>query len=255
MGIRTRERKLTISFGLVNIPIKLQPTAREQKVSFHQITPCCGARVRLTTNCQNCGHDAPRAGLKKGYEIAKGQYVVLTKEEIQSVRLPSAKTIVIEGFIASDKLDPLLLADTFYTEPDEKGETAYSLFAEALGLLGKVAVGRVVSNGRETPVAIRRWGNLLLLSLLWYPSEIRKPPEVQLREATERERGLARQLIEACDGVDFTKFKDRYVEALQELIRAKAEGREVAPIAEVVPTEIGIAEALEASLKEVKVQA
>lgn len=254
-----RERKLTISFGLVNIPIKLQTATKEQRVSFNQITPCCGARVSLVPKCKTCGNEVLRAELKKGYEVAKDQYVVLTKEEVQAVRLPSAKSIVIEGFVPYEELDPLLFAETFYVEPDERGEIAYSLLADALGLLRKVAIGKVVSNGKENIVAIRRWRNLLLLTLLWYPSEIRKPPEVQLREVSERERELTKALIEACGGVDFKKFKDRYVEALRELIRAKAEGREVKPVEEVIPTqEVGIAEALEKSLKQrlkVKAQA
>lgn len=251
-----RERKLTISFGLVNIPVKLHNATKEQKVSFNQITPCCEARINLVPKCKTCGNVVNRAELKKGYEVAKDQYVLLTKEEVQSVRLPSAKSIVIEGFAPYEELDPLLFAETFYTEPDEKGEIAYSLLAEALGLLHKVAIGKVVSNGKENIVAIRRWRNLLLLNILWYPSEIRKPPEVQLCETSERERELAKTLIEACGGVDLKKSTDRYIEALEELIRAKVEGREIKPIAEVIPTqESGIADALEASLKQVKVQA
>lgn len=251
-----RERKLTISFGLVNIPIKLHNATKEQKVSFNQITPCCGALISLVPNCKNCGNVVNRAELKKGYEVAKGQYIVLTKEEVQSVRLHSAKSIVVEGFIPYEELDPLLFAETFYMEPDEKGEIAFSLLAEALGLLHKVAIGKVVSNGKENIVAIRRWRNLLLLTILWYPSEIRKPPEVQLLETPERERELTKTLIEACGEVDLKKSTDRYIEALRELIRAKVEGREIKPIAEVVPTqESGIAVALEASLKQLKVKA
>lgn len=253
-----RERKLTISFGLVNIPVKLHNATKEQKVSFNQITPCCEARINLVPKCKTCGNVVNRAELKKGYEVAKDQYVLLTKEEVQSVRLPSAKSIVVEGFIPYEELDPLLFAETFYVEPDENG-VAYSLLAEALGLLHKVAIGKVVSNGKENIVAIRRWRNLLLLNILWYPSEIRKPPEVQLCETSERERELTKTLIEACEGVDLKKSTDRYIEALKELIRAKVEGREIKPIAEVIPTqESGIADALEASLKQrlkVKAQA
>ena len=251
-----RERKLTISFGLVNIPIKLQPATKEQKVSFNQITPCCGTRVNLVPKCKSCKKEVLRAELKKGYEVSKDNYVVLTKEEIQAVRLPSVKTIVIEGFVPYEKLDPLLFAEgTFYVEPDEKGEIAYSALADGLEQTHTVAIGKVVSNGKENLVAIRRWGNILLLTPLWYPNEIRKPPEVPLREVSAREQELTKALIEACDGVDFKKCKDRYVEALRELITAKVEGREIKPPEFVQPQEVGIAEALEASLKQVKVKA
>lgn len=261
-------RKLTISFGLVNIPVKIHNATKEAKVSFNQITPehtytdeegkeikCGGTRVKQFLRCERCGSEVNRATLKKGYEIAKDNYVVLTKEEVQAVRLPSAKSVVVEGFISSEELDPLLLADTFYVAPDDGGEGAYSLLADALGLLQKVAIGKVILNGKEQIVAIRRWRKLLLLSLLWYPYEIRTPPEVQLREVSERERELAKALIEACGSPDLKKFKDRYLEALKELIKAKVEGREIKPVEEAVPTEVGgIADALEASLKQVKAQ-
>lgn len=252
-------RKLTISFGLVNIPVKIHNATKEQKISFNQITPCCRARVNSVLKCQTCGREVSRAEVSKGYEVEKGNYVVLSQEEVKSVRLPSAKSIQIEGFVAHGDIDPLLFAETFYVEPDKGGERAYSLLADALGLLQKVAVGKVVMNGKEQVVAINRWRNLLLLTLLWYPSEIRNPPEVQLLELSGRERELAKQLIEAGDGVDFQTFKDRYVEALKEMIRAKLEGREVKPIEEAKPTEEdSIAKALEASLKQrlkVKAQA
>lgn len=244
-------RKFSISLGLVNIPVQLHNTAKEQKVSFNQITPCCGARVSQSQRCKSCGKEVSRAELQKGYEITKDNYVTLTQAQVNAVKLPSAKSIVIEAFIPTERLDPMLFSANYYLSPYDGGEKPYSLLAEVLKTVGKVAIGKMVMNGKEHVVAIRFWKKWLVLNDLWYPAELLKPPEVELLQLTERELELARRLIETFgDVMDLRQFKDQYVEALQELVRAKSEGKEITQIAEVKATGgADLSTALEQSLE------
>jgi DNA end-binding protein Ku len=247
--MRMATRKFSLTFGLVSIPVRIQNATKEQKVSFHQITPCCGARVGQDLRCKSCGQQVSRAEVKKGYEISKDNYVVLERAEVEAVKLPSVKTIEVVGFIPADSLDPITFAETYYIAPEEGGEKGYSLLLEALRELGRIAIGRLTMNGKEHTVAISSRKGLLLLTLLWYPNEIVAPPEVGLVPISERELELAKQLLKAMDGVDFREFKDRYVEALKELIKAKLEGKEVRPVEVEVQATSDIQKALEESVK------
>jgi DNA end-binding protein Ku len=232
----------------VSIPVKISNATREQKVSFHQITQCCGARVSQSQKCKVCGKEVVRSELDKGYEITKGNYVVLKPAEVDAVKLKSVKSIEVVGFVPTDTLDPITFAETYYVEPEEGGEKGYSLLLESLAQLKMLAIGRLTMNGKEHTVSITSRKGLLLLTLLWYPSEIVNPPQVAPVAISAKELELAKQLITAMQGVNFKEFKDRYIEALRELIKAKQEGREITPMAEVEPT-MDLASALEASVK------
>jgi len=242
-------RKFSLTFGLVSIPIKIQNATKEQKVSFNQITPCCGARVGQFNRCKACGAEMNRGELKKGYEVAKDKYVILEQGEVEAVKLPSNKNVEIVGFVPADSLDPITFAETYYISPEDGGEKGYSLLLEALGAMKLIAVGRLTMNGKENTVAVSARKGLLLLTLLWYPNEIVAPPSIQPVPISERELGLARQLVEAMKGANFAEFNDRYIEALKEIIRAKMEGKQI-EIAEVeARATVDIEKALQASVK------
>ena len=249
------ERKFGISFGLVNIPVKIHGVVKEAKEAFkmHMISPD-GARVRQKLVCEKTGKEVNRAEVKKGYEYAKEQYVILDSKEVDNVKLKSAKAIEIVGFLPAknpigEKLDPIIQKEHFYITPEKGGEKGYSILYQVVKELDIMAVGRVVMSGREYTVTLTAWHNLLLLTVLYYPNEIVPPPAVGLVELTEREKELGKQLLTALGKPDVKKLNDRYIEALKELISAKLEGREVKPIEETAGTaESDIEKALAASL-------
>jgi len=241
-------RKFSLTFGLVSIPIKIQNATKEQRVSFNQITPCCGARVGQFNRCKACGVEVNRADLKKGFEVAD-QYVVLEQGEVEAVKLPSNKNVEIVGFVLADSLDPITFAETYYVSPENGGEKGYSLLLEALMDMKLIAVGRLTMNGKEHTVAVSSRKGLLLLTLLWYPNEIVAPPSVAPVPISEKELGLARQLVEAMKGVNITEFKDRYIEALKEIIKAKMEGKPIEVIEREAKATVDLGKALQESLK------
>lgn len=243
-------RKFSLTFGLVSIPVKIQNATKEQRVSFNQITSCCGARVGQFNRCKACGAKVSRADLKKGYEVSKDNYVVLEQDEVEAVKLPSNKNVEIVGFVPADSLDPITFAETYYISPEDGGEKGYSLLLEALVDMRLIAVGRLTMNGKEHTVAVSSRKGLLLLTLLWYPNEIVTPPSVAPMPISERELGLAKQLVEAMEGANFAEFKDRYIEALKEIVKAKMEGREITAVEEkVMMPAMDMGNALQESLK------
>jgi DNA end-binding protein Ku len=245
--------KFGISWGLVNIPCKIHHVAKEETISFHMISPS-GSRVRQKLIDEVTGEEVKRNETKKGYETAKGQYVIFDQEEIKALRLKSTKTIDIIGFTsAQPKMQPdfaLIQKENYYISPEKGGEKGYSILYEVLKELNIMAVGRVVlsSGGKESIVTISVQRNMLLLTVLYYPCEIQQPPQVELVQVSDKEKELGKQLIQALGKPDFNELKDRYINAVKELIKAKMEGREIKPIEIQETTESDIAAALEKSL-------
>jgi len=230
--------KGSVSIGVVNIPISLHTATRESKVSFNTITPCCGTRVNSVYKCQGCGKEVSRAEVKKGWDLGDGKFVVLEKAEIAAVRLKTVKSIAVEGFAPAHMIDPIQMATSYYMAPVEGGEKAYSLIAEALNLSALYALARITTHGKEHTAVIRARGRNLILTTLYYPEEVLTPPEIPQVVLSERERELAKQLLEGykIDQLDLTQYKNRYVEAVKELINAKLLGQPLpAPQVEVAP--------------------
>lgn len=249
--------KFGISFGLVNIPVKIHHVAKEETVSFNMITQK-GNRVRQKLVDEATGEEVKRNETKKGYEVSKGQYVIFDQEEIKALKLKSTKTIEILKFVSAQyKNHPdfaMIQKDNYYISPETGGEKGYSILYNVLKELGIMALGKVVltGGGKESPVVLSAWKDMLLLSVLYYPSEIQTPPQIDLVAISDREKELGKQLIAAmgeCKPEDLKALKDRYISAVKELIKAKTEGREIKPIEEIQETaESDIAAALEKSL-------
>ena len=250
--------KGSVSIGLVNIPVSLQNAVRESKVSFNQITPCCGARVSQALKCKACGKEVSRAEVKKGWELGEGKFVVLEEAEIEAVRLKTVKSIAVEGFVPAHLIDPIQMATSYYVAPVEGGEKAYSLIAEALNLSALHALARITAHGKEHIAIIRARGRTLILTTLWYPEEVLAPPEIPQAVLSEKERELAKQLLEGykIEKLDLAQYKNRYIGALKELINAKMMGQPIpAPQVEVAPA-MDLAQALMVSIKKpVKIEA
>ncbi len=245
----------SISFGLVSVPVKLTPATRSKDVSFNQLEAETGSRIRLRRVSEQTGEEVPMDQIVKGYEIAKGRYVVVEKDELDAIAPKATRNIEIEDFVDLDEIDPIYFVSPYYVLPDAAAVKPYRLLLEAMQELRKVAIGRVVMRGKEHLVAIRPMGDLLCVETMRYAdevipvSELGGAPEADL---TEKELTMARQLVESlAEDFDAEKYENEYREQLMGLIERKAAGEEVIaePASEEPAKVLDLMAALEASLQ------
>src|SRR5580692_4614035 len=220
-----------ISFGLVVIPVKLYTATEQRDVSFRQVHREDGGRIQFKRVCSIDGQEVPYSDVAKGYELATGDVVVLTDEDLKDLPLTTAHRIDVQHFAPSGQLDPILANKAYYLEPEPAGVRAYMLFRDALERSGRVAVAKVAIRQREALGALRvRDGVLVLETLLW-PDEVRAPDFKFLDEDVDvrsQELKMAASLIDTMtEDFDPTLYKDTYREALEALVQAKIEGNEV----------------------------
>jgi DNA end-binding protein Ku len=223
-----------ISFGLVNVPVKLYSAVSKKTVRFNQLHEADGARIQQKRVCSKDGEEVPYEEIVKGFEISPDRYVMITPEELDALDPKKTRTIDIEDFVDLDEIDPLYYEHPYYLVPDTGAAKAYKLLLEALRETNKVAIARVVIRSKEYLTAIRPAGDVLTMETMLFadelidPNQIEEVPDADVR-ATEREVGMARQLIES-QATDFdpTRYRDEYRERVLELIEQKAEGREIA---------------------------
>ena len=220
-----------ISFGMVVIPVKLYAATEQRDVAFRQVHREDGGRIQFRRVCSLDGQEVPYSDVAKGYELATGDVVVLTDEDMQDLPLATAHRIDVLHFSPSGQLDPILANKAYYLEPDPPGVRAYVLFRDALERSGRVAVAKVAIRQREALAALRvRDGVLVLETLLW-PDEIRNPDFKFLDENVDvrsQELKMAASLIDTMtEDFDPSAYKDAYREALEALVQAKIEGNEV----------------------------
>jgi DNA end-binding protein Ku len=249
-----------ISFGLVNVPVKLYSAVSKKNVQFNQLHEKDGARIRMKRYCVDEDAEVPYEEIVKGYEISPGRYVVITPEELEALDPKKTRSIDIEDFVDLDEIDPLFYEHPYYLAPDTGAAKPYKLLLEALKTTNKVAIARVVIRSKEYLTAIRPAGDVLTMETMLFHDELINPldieelPDEDVR-ATEREVDMARQLIESLS-TDFepTKYRDEYRDRVLDLIERKAEGQEVAVAAEPeAPAAVpDLMAALEASLAAAK---
>ncbi|MEV0629874.1 Ku protein [Nonomuraea wenchangensis] len=228
--------KGAISFGLVTIPVKLYSATEQKDVSFHQVHRADGGRIRYKRVCQLDGEEIPYADIAKGYELATGEMVVLTDEDFEDLPLTTSRRIDVLQFTPAEQIDPIYFAKSYYLEPDAQGAKPYVLLRDALESSGQVAVVKVALRQRESLATLRvRDGVFVLETMLW-PDEIRAPDFEFLEEDIEvraQELKMAESLISTMESdFDPSEYHDTYREALQHVIEAKVEGKEVVPAAE-----------------------
>ena len=244
----------SISFGLVQVPVRLVSATKSHDVSFNQLEEGTGARVRYRRVSEQTGEEVSNDRIVKGYEISKGQYVVMDPAELEAIQPKSAHTIEIEQFIDLADIDPIYFDQPYYLSPDERGTKPYRLLLEAMEELGKVAIGRVVIRSKERLVAIRPLDGVLCIETMRFADEVLPreglvPDDVEL---TDRERTMAHQLVESLtEPFEPERFHDEYREQLMELIEQKASGEEIVtqPAPEAPAKVLDLVAALEASLK------
>lgn len=249
----------SISFGLVSIPIKIYSATEAKEIGFHNLCPDCLTPLKYKRWCSNCEREVSWQEIKKGFKISKERWVVLEKEEIEKIKLPTTKTIEIERFVDVSQIDPIFFEKSYYVVPEETGIKAYSLFVEALRLANKAAIGRVVLKNKEYLVALRPFKKGIAMHILYFIREIRDIEQLSelknLVVVSKEELELAKVLIGKLteEEFDISKFKDRYTEALKELIKAKVEGKEFeVKVEERAEEARSLMEALKASVETVK---
>jgi DNA end-binding protein Ku len=227
-----------ISFGLVNVPVKLYSAVSKKTVRFNQLHEKDNSRIQLKRFCADEDQEVPYEEIVKGYEISPGQYVVITPEELENLDPKKTRTIDIEDFVDLDEIDPLFYEHPYYLAPDTGAAKPYKLLLEALKETNKVAIARVVIRTKEYLTAIRPAGDVLTMETMLFadelidPSDLDELPDADVK-ATKREVDMARQLIESlATGFEPAKYRDEYRERVLELIEQKASGQEIAVAAE-----------------------
>jgi DNA end-binding protein Ku len=245
----------SISFGLVNIPIRLFSAIREHDVHFHQLAPD-GSRVHYKRVSEKSGREVDYQKIQRGYEISKGKYVVFEKGELEKLTPASTKTIDIEDFVALEEIDPIHYDRTYHVAPaGEAAARAYALLGAVMEERQRVGIGTVVLRERQHLASIRPYGKGLALSTMLFADEVvdqSEIPGIPKRRPTiaPREKKLAAQIVDSLErDWDPKRYHDDYEERLQKVIKAKSQGEvieaeEEAPSAKV----IDLMEALQASL-------
>jgi DNA end-binding protein Ku len=251
-----------ISFGLVNVPVKLYSAVSRKTVRFHQLNSKTGTRIAQKRVDPSTGDEVAYEDIVKGYELTKERYVVVTPEELEALDPEKSRTIDIEDFVDLVDIDPVYYDHPYYLIPDKGAAKAYGLLLGAMQESGKVAIARVVLRSKEQLVAIRPApGDVLMMETMIFADEVIAPediddlPAAKDLKASDRELKMAQQLIDSLSA-DFTpeKYHDEYREKVLELIERKAAGEEIAVQPEAPkPTKVpDLMAALEASLAAVK---
>jgi len=251
--------KGSISFGLVTIPVKLYSATEQKDVSFHQVRRSDGSRIKYKRVAAVDGEEVAYGDIAKGYELSSGETVVLTDEDFADLPLTTSRAIDVLQFVPLEEVDPIYFEKSYYLEPDKAGTKPYVLLRDALEESGKVAIVKVALRNRESLATLRVRDGVFVLETMMWPDEIRTPDFGFLDEDVEvrpQELAMAGSLIETLAGeFDPTQYKDEYREALQSVIEAKVEGREVVQPAAEQPTSgtvVDLMAALRASVEAAK---
>jgi DNA end-binding protein Ku len=251
-----------ISFGLVNVPVKLYSSVSRKTVRFHQLNSKTGTRIAQKRVDSSTGDEVAYEDIVKGYELTKERYVVITPEELEALDPEKSRTIDIEDFVDLADIDPVYYDHPYYLVPDKGAAKAYGLLLHAMEEADKVAIARVVLRSKEQLVAIRpAFGRALMMETMVFADEVISPeaiedlPAEQDLKISDRELRMAQQLIDSLSS-DFEpeKYRDEYREKVLELVERKASGEEIAVQPEAPkPTQVpDLMAALEASLAAVK---
>jgi DNA end-binding protein Ku len=247
----------SISFGLVNIPVKLYGATESHRVAFHEFEVGTGERIHHKRVSGKSGHEVPWDKIQKGFEVSKGRFVVLTEEELEAAEPEKTRTIDIEQFVTLEEIDPASWDQTYYVGPDgAAAQKAYALLRQSMADKGRVAIGRFVMRTKEYVVCIRPLENVLALQTMFFPDEVRSTKivgDVPRKAAVgSRELTMAGQLIDSLSGKwDAARYEDTHTKRVMALVRKKDQGKEIlAPEAEDTGTGkvVDLMEALKATL-------
>lgn len=246
----------SVSFGLVNVPIKLVSATSSKDVRFHQLHDADGGRINQKRVCSVDGEEIDYNHIVKGYDLGGGRYVVIDPEELRSIDPESSRAIDIEEFVDLVDIDPIFFDHSYYLVPDDRAVKPYALLVEAMADTGKVALGRFVLRTKQYLAALRAKDGVLILSTMLFADEViaiadLEVPTTESTRPSERELSMARQLVESLStSFDPSKYHDDYRARVLELIERKAEGQVIAEAPEQAAAApvVDLMAALEASL-------
>ena len=248
-----------ISFGLVNVPIKLFTATSQKDVRFHQLHDKDGARIQQKRVCSKDGEEIPLEHIVKGYEVSKDTYVMVTPDELEGLDPKASRTIDIQDFVDLDEIDPVYYDATYYMVPEKGASKAYALLLEAMRKSNKVAIARVVLRQKQHLVALRPMGNAMSMQTMLYADEVVDPQSLEGLpedvEVTDRELKMAQQLIDSlADDFKPEQYRDEYRERVMDMIERKAQGQQIviAEDEEEQAPVVDLMAALEASLAAAK---
>ena len=225
----------SISFGLLNVPVKLYSAVSKQTVRFRELREGDGSRVRHKRVAEEDGKEVPYEKIVKGYEFAPDQYVLLSRDELSALDPKKTRAIEIQDFVDLDDIDPIYFEHPYYLGPDKGAEKAYALLVKSMKDARKVAIARFVLRNKEHLAAIRPMGNVLTMATMRFYDEVVQPEqldgdvlELKPPKLDKREVEMAKQLISSLSGdFDASKYRDEYREELLSLLEQKSQGKEI----------------------------
>jgi DNA end-binding protein Ku len=245
-----------ITFGLVTVPVRVYPAVSSSAgISFHMLHAKDNVRLRQQYVCPEDDEVVPRSDMVKGYEFAKGRYVVFTSEELKALDEQATQGIEITEFLPQDAVDPVYYERSYYIGPDKGGDKAFALLSEAMTQMNLAALARYAARGKDYLVLLRPFEGRMVMHQLYHSDEIRPAAEVPAarREAGQAELRLARQLIEQITAEAFEpeKYEDEVRQRVKALIQQKVQGKDITegrPRAARGEKVVDLMEALKASL-------
>jgi DNA end-binding protein Ku len=243
----------TISFGLVNIPVRMYSAIDEQKLRFHFLHTKDDSPIGYAKICKTEGKPVPDEEIGKAFEVSKAEYVYLEDEDFEAARVEGYKTMELSDFVPYEEIDPIYFEKTFYLGPQDGAEKVYSLLVKAMESSGLVALGTYIMREREQLGCLRVRDGGLALERMFFANEIRDIKELKPKNVRvgKEELEMAQALIERLGGrFDPKKYKDTYTAELKRIVRAKQQGKEVhvAPPEEEEAEAPDLMEALQASI-------
>ena len=245
-------KKSSISFGLVNIPITINPILQDNDVSFNQLHKKCLTRIKYVKYCPHCKKEVKQEDIIKGYKINEDKYITLTSEELKNLRVETEGNIEIVGFVGASEIDPVFYEKSYVVSVPSKSK-AFSLFRDALEKSKRIAIAKTILSTKFYYVAIRMMGDNMIMSTLYFNEEIIIPDAVSSAKYTKKELDLAMKLIDSLK----MKFKpeeyvDEYQENIKEAIKEKQKGMKPKTVKAKQKNNIkDLMQALELSLKNV----
>lgn len=245
-------KKTSISFGLVNIPVEINPIIKNNDISFNQIHEKCGTRIQYIKYCPHCKKEVKQIDIVKGYEYEDNEYITLTKEEFDNLKSEDEKTIEVVGFVNLKDIDPVYFEKSYVVLTTTKNK-AYNLFKAALDKTKKVALAKTVIGSKFYYVILRTLEKEIIMNTLYFSEEVNIPEMEIEAEYSKKELDLAIELIGSLD-MKFNPhdLKDIYYEKVKEAIELKIEGKQIKKPRKKKETKIkDLMTALEMSLKNV----
>ncbi|MEI6100255.1 MAG: Ku protein [Eubacteriales bacterium] len=225
--------KGAISFGLLNVPVKMGAATHRENISFRQLHKNCNTPINQKRFCSKCNREVAFEEIIRGYEYEPGRFVLISDEELNGLPIKSAKYIDIVDFIQIEEIDPIYYDKTYYLWPEKGGEKPYLILRDAMQQTGKAAVAKVAMREREHLCIVRLSGDALCISMMFFADEIRSTQELGIGELEQKvqvrpeEMEMAVKLVDnLTDSFKPEKYHDEYRDELMQLIRAKVEGEE-----------------------------